>query len=607
MQPKRNTTGLLHALVGALAIALLAGPTPLRAATPDDLAKEITKKFSSIQRRIVTDPSRAETEMIETHRLLAQLKEASPDDAKLPALQKRADDLAKKLEKRLGRPIGGAAKKEESKPAPTPAKAPPSNLPSSVVSRLKRMDAALQAVAGALEKNRLQTAKSKLAEANRLMDEIQKRYAKSIPPGNEDMKAAAARLETITKQFAQAESAATATAAAEAQIKQQKEAQSQEWIAKLRPFTNPRDDLYLRIGADFNRGTEAEQKQYRQAYAQANNLMAAYKKTKFPHGKTPELAGLEFRVNSNLAMFNADQARAKQEEACRPWVEKLGAYVDVGAGSRKYLIVGVTFDETQINEQAALLAEAKALWPEYQKAEFPHGKSLRLLDLEKEMQQRLEEMPEILRQSRALVSGDIEKEFDRVLAHLNKDTDWQSDETKKPNIAMARDIEPLHKALQRYAGTVQPDDAQLAKLKDKLAQIEQQDQKNRAIRADRTYMMPDRFAGDNVAELRQKAEEIIKDKSATGKALRVTLPAANWQEENVLEWTDTSRTVVRYRTTRFMTAQAAAKAPDGKVYLHGVHLANDRQSDGSWGPLHGHIMWSDWMAEKNVDKEPPTK
>jgi hypothetical protein len=120
-------------------------------------------------------------------------------------------------------------------------------------------------------------------------------------------------------------------------------------------------------------------------------------------------------------------------------------------------------------------------------------------------------------------------------------------------------------------------------------------------------MDPDRFTADNVDELRRKAEEIIKDKSANGKALRITLPAENWQQENVLEWTDTSRTTLRYRTTRFMTAQAAAKSPDGKVYLHGVHLANDLQSDGSWGPLHGHIMWSDWMAEKNVDKEPPQK
>jgi len=83
------------------------------------------------------------------------------------------------------------------------------------------------------------------------------------------------------------------------------------------------------------------------------------------------------------------------------------------------------------------------------------------------------------------------------------------------------------------------------------------------------------------------------------------LPNDTWKEESVVEWTDTTRTALRYRNTRSMTAHTAAKAPDGKVYLHAVHLACDRQSDGSWGPLYGHIMWSDWMAEKNVEEEPP--
>jgi hypothetical protein len=214
-------------------------------------------------------------------------------------------------------------------------------------------------------------------------------------------------------------------------------------------------------------------------------------------------------------------------------------------------------------------------------------------------------MPEELRRSQTLVSGDIEKELDRILAFLAQDNGWKNDQTKKPNIAMERDITPLRQAIDRYAGTVGPGDAKLATLTQKLAQIKEQDQENRSIRAERTYMNPDRFTGDGVDELRQKVEEIVKEKSASGGVLRITLPAENWHEENVLEWTDTSRTELRYRITRFMTAQAAAKDTDGKVYLHGVHLANDRQSDGSWGPLHGHIMWSDWMAEANVPKEPP--
>ena len=607
MQANRDCHKSTWSMLGALAIVLSLGTMSLYAAEPDDLAKQIQRNLSRIQRGIATGPSRAEKDMLETRKLLAQLKAAAPDHAKLATLEKKAADLTKKLEKRLGHPVGGSAEKEETKPAAAPKPATPSNLPSSVVSRLKRMDNALSAVGAALEKNRLQTAGSKLKQAQKLMEEIQKRYGDKIPAGDAQMKAATERLATVVEKFTQAKATAAANAAVVAAAKQQKEAQSKEWMDKFYPFYDSKSGKYLLIGAAFNRASEAEQKQCRQAFAEANTLMAAYQKTEFPHGKTQELTFMERRLADTLAIYNEGAARARQEEACRPWVEKLRPYVDVGAGSNKYLVGGVTLSEPDIQQRAALLEEAQALWPEYEKAEFPLGKTARLLDLETEMQERLQEMPEELRRSRALISGDIEKEFDRVLGYLAKDTGWKTDVTKKPNIAMARDVTPLEKAVERYAATVASDDAQLATLRQKLTQVKEQDQKNRALRAERTFMAPDTFAGDGEDELRQKVEEIVKDKAADGKALRITLPAEDWHEERVLEWTDTTQTELRHRVTRFMTAQAAAKTTDGKVYLHGVHLANDRLSDGSWGPLHGHIMWSDWMAEQNVDEDPPEK
>jgi len=605
MQSEKSAAKSASIVLGAIAIALLGATVSVEGATPDDLVKQIEKTLSGVQRRIVTAPSRAEKEFIEARKMLAQLKEASPSHTKLATLQKRADGLATKLEKRLGRPIGGA-KKEEVKPKAPPQKPAASTLPRAVVSGLKQMDTALKAAATALEKDRLQTAVRNVKNAQKKMDEIQRRYGKKIPADNEEMKAAAARLAAALEKVAQAQSATEVAAAALAAKEQQKEAQSNEWFDKFSPFFDSKTGKYLLMGSSFNSASDAEKAKCRQAYAEANALMAAYKKVEFPHGKTQELVFLEQRISDRLTLYNEGEARARKEESCRPWVDKLRAYVDVGAGSKKYLVDSVTLSETEIQQRAALLAEAQALWPDYEKAQFPHGKTDRLLALEKEMQQRFKNMPETLRKSRALISGDIEKEFDRVLAHLTRDTGWKTDVTKKPNLVMARDVTSLQKALDRYAGTVEPDDARLATLKKKLAQILKQDQENRALRAERTYMTPGRFKGDNVDELRQKVEQIVIEKGSK-KPLRITLPAQNWKEERVVEWTDTSRTVLRHRITRFMTAQAAAKGADGKVYLHGVHLANDRQSDGSWGPLHGHIMWSDWIAEKNVDKKPPTK
>ena len=222
------------------------------------------------------------------------------------------------------------------------------------------------------------------------------------------------------------------------------------------------------------------------------------------------------------------------------------------------------------------------------------------------MAEALKEMPEIIRQSQALVSGEVEKEFDRVLAQLERDTGWKADETKMPFVAMKRDVEPLSRALEEYASTVKPDDAKLALLKKKLELINEKDQENRAICAQRRYLRPWKYAGSDGEEIEKAAGAIVKKAFPKAQILRTTLPATSWKEERVLEYTDTTQTAIRYRVTHFMSADVAAKADDGKVYLHGVHIAADRTSSGNWGELYGNVMWSDWMIEENVNKKPPT-
>ena len=473
-------------------------------------------------------------------------------------------------------------------------------LPSSVTSRLQKINKALDAVEISLAKNQLQTAEKKLTTANKTMDELENRYSKKIPADNAEMKAATDRLAAVTAQVNQAQAAAAESAEAEASQKEQKDAQSREWIAKFSPFLDPASESYLLIGSDFNSASKEKQEKCRQAYARANSLMAEYQKTEFPYDKTQELLAMEPRLLDKLRIYNEGEAKAKQRQACKEWVEKLQVYVESGAGSRKYLIAGVTASEVQIKEQEALLKEAQKLWSDYQKAAFPLGKTPQLVRLEKDMQDRLAQMPEVLRKSRSLLAGDLEGELDRVLVYLNKDTGWKDDTSKTPNIVMKRDMEPLYMALERYAGTVDESDPKLATLKDKIAQIEKTDEKNRAIRAERTFMEPDRYKGNDADELRKKVNDIVKEKSST--TLRITLRATDWKEKEILEWTDTTKTTARYRITKLMTAQAAAKDDDGKVFLHSVHLASDRKSDGSWGPLYGHIMWSDWMAAENVNK-----
>jgi hypothetical protein len=607
MQSHEGNSTLVSIVVCALAIGVFLAPVSLRAGQPADLARQIETKLSSVQRQTVTAPTQAEKDLLAARDLLGQLKTASANHEKLPALQKRFDDLKEKLEKRLGRPVGGSAEAPKQEAAPAQSQATASELPSAVVSQLKKLDTALTAATASLEKNQLQTANRRLDEAKKVMSEIQTRYGAKIPAGNAQMTTAAERLNAIAAKISDANANAAAIAAGQAAAKEKMEAQSKEWMAKLRPFFDYKSDLYLRMGSEFNNASPEEQQKARQAYAKANELLPTYQATEFPNGKTQELEYIEQRLMGYLTIYNEDEARSKQEESCRKWVDAFRPYVEVGAGSPKYLVVGVTVDQDEITKRAALLEEAKTLWQSYEGGgEFPHGKSRELLALEEQMQQRLAEMPEALRQSRALVSADVDKEFTRVLDYLTADTGWKEDLSKKPNLVMERDLVPLREALQQFAAMAGADAGKLATLRETMGKIEQQDQANRALRAERTYMEPDQYEGDDADSLRRKAGEIVKEKVAQAQVLRTTLPAEDWKQESVVEWTDTTRTALRYRNTRLMTAHVAAKGADGKVYLHAVHLASDRQSDGSWGLLYGHIMWSDWMAEKNVNEDPPS-
>ena len=65
-------------------------------------------------------------------------------------------------------------------------------------------------------------------------------------------------------------------------------------------------------------------------------------------------------------------------------------------------------------------------------------------------------------------------------------------------------------------------------------------------------------------------------------------------------WRDTSRTQWEKKTFREINANAGARDATG-VYLYTIYLAQDKTSTG-WSKLYGHIMYSDPMAEENVDK-----
>ncbi|HPX12307.1 MAG TPA: hypothetical protein PKW20_08470, partial [Syntrophales bacterium] len=116
-----------------------------------------------------------------------------------------------------------------------------------------------------------------------------------------------------------------------------------------------------------------------------------------------------------------------------------------------------------------------------------------------------------------------------------------------------------------------------------------------------TRMLPDRFSGKDAGEIRDKAAAVLQEKKPGIRILRVTLIHPDWTEESVTEWTDTTHSALRHRTTRFLSVQAAGKlGSETKIYT--IYVAKDRRTDGSWSALYGHVMYEDPILEENVNK-----
>ncbi len=306
MRSRMSTFGFALRMALYLITVMCWFAVAINAEAADDPAKQIERILSKVKRDIVTSPSRAEKGFLEAREMLKELENSDPRNAKIPSFQKNIEQLGQKLEKRLGRPIGASAPEEKRDTAAQKQKSTQtavattaaSGLPSSVTSALRKINADLDAVEAALPKGQMQTAVNKLKTAQKKMDEIQNRYGDKISDDNLDMKTGWDRLVSVAAKVNQVAASAAEMADAEAAKKKQKEAQSQEWIDRFAPFVDPKSDSFLLMGAQFNSASKAEQEKCRQAYSRANALMAEYKATAFPYGKTQARMLQKRRISS---------------------------------------------------------------------------------------------------------------------------------------------------------------------------------------------------------------------------------------------------------------------------------------------------------------------
>ena len=158
------------------------------------------------------------------------------------------------------------------------------------------------------------------------------------------------------------------------------------------------------------------------------------------------------------------------------------------------------------------------------------------------------------------LTGNAEKDIDAAMAQLDKDNGWKSDKAIKPNLVDHKWMTSIRETTEKVTAALPESDPKRKEIQAKFDALVAKDKENRQIRKERTFMTPDRYTGGDIGELKKKAEELVKNnKKEGGEPLRCTIISENWQEQTVEEWTDTTKTTWRRRTTRSITAQVAAK------------------------------------------------
>lgn len=324
------------------------------------------------------------------------------------------------------------------------------------------------------------------------------------------------------------------------------------------------------------------------------------------------MKAVEARIQAFGQAVQADKAAAevaKQEgaEASAKWVAQFHPYLagpgQEGHNPDKYFVAAGTADPGELLQRHRIFEEVSALFEEYKKLPPIADKTWELEEAEKKLTYAIDTFRVQYQESVNAMGREARQKLDDALAFQAKDLQWQSDEKKKPLLMPADQVKQIEDQIAMVA-KVHPGSPDLPALKEGLEKLQQENQNRRKVFVERTLMTADRYAGSDLEQLKGKAAEIVKKAFADVHILRVTVHVADWKEEDVIESTDSTNTALRRRITRSLGGQVAGKR-GAEVYLYTVHIAKDKQSDGSWGALYGHIMYTDAMLEKNVNRNAP--
>lgn len=328
----------------------------------------------------------------------------------------------------------------------------------------------------------------------------------------------------------------------------------------------------------------------------------------------PDIVAMKARIAKLQAMTGqradavqqaADASRQQAAEAGQAsagWLARLRPYVLIpgrpGHDRDKYLIPSATQDQAEMEKRLAIYAEAAPALAEYRKANLSDKATAELQQVAGELDAALNDFIASCREYADAAVADADTRIRRMEEFARTQETRMA--AKEEFLFLSRDeMGYAQSAMDRAAGLLKAGDVRLAGLKTRIDALKKADVKLRAARTAETRMKPDAYSGGDLAALKKSAEQYVLKGQPGMRILKTTVISPDWKEETVVEWTDSTQTALRRRTTRSLTAQVAGRK-NADTLLHTVYVAQDRKSGGEWGPTYGHVMYTDPMLEANA-------
>ncbi|MBP7829180.1 MAG: hypothetical protein KA248_04610 [Kiritimatiellae bacterium] len=297
-----------------------------------------------------------------------------------------------------------------------------------------------------------------------------------------------------------------------------------------------------------------------------------------------------------------EQQAAEAGAASVPWLARLRPYV-IGLGQAgydpdKYLVPSATQDQADMRKRLGIYGEAAAALEEYKKANLGALATDELKQAAAMLDNALVQFQSSCRQ---YADQDL-RDADAAIGHLEQFIREQDTRmaAKEAFLFPERDlIGNAQSIVDRAAGLMKTGDQRINALNRRIEGLKRADARLRAARVAETRMAPDAYAGGDAAALKKSAEQFVLRAQPGARVLKTAIISPDWKQESVLEWTDTTQTALRHRTTRSLAAQVAGKR-NADTLLYTVDVSQDLQAGGGWGPTYGHVMFTDPILEANV-------